>query len=306
MKFTIVTPTFNSQKFLEETINSIINQKGNFSIEYIIVDNCSTDKTKDIVFEYIYSLSSGKKIIQCKDVQIHFFSDQDNGMYHAIKKGFSKATGDIFAWINSDDIYLPGAFSIIKKTFSKYPQISWLKGRTSYINEDTAIYLAGPCFLYNQDWIRSGIYGPILYFIQQDSVFWKSKLWNLSNGVNPSYSFAGDFILWRRFAEFAPLYSLNTFVSCFRKVPGQKSEQIKAYWQEVKDYNLIKIKHKSIKRFFNLESSIPRCLRPLCYRLILGNHTYHLVTLNESIEPCLMEGGFYELKKIYELSNLHI
>jgi glycosyltransferase involved in cell wall biosynthesis len=298
LKFSIVTPSYNSQRFIRETIESVISQKGDFSIEYIIVDNCSTDLTKEIVEEYVNLLDSGKFPIKCNNVHIEFISGRDSSMYEAIQKGFSRASGDIYAWINSDDIYLQGAFDIIQRTFFKYPQIQWLKGITLYLNENSNIFAAGRCNLYRQDWINKGLYGTIMQFIQQDSVFWRAELWDLSGGIDSSYSVAGDFALWRRFAEHTPLWSLNSYVSCFRKVFGQKSEDIKAYWQEINDYSRINHKYKSVRRYFALELIIPRCLRPSCYRLLAGKQQYHLVTLESNIEPCLREGGYYELRKL--------
>ena len=298
LKFTIITPSYNSQRFIRETIESVINQKGEFSIEYIIVDSCSTDNTRAIVDEYVKMLQLRRMVIKWNDVRIEFISEKDSGMYDAIQKGFARATGDIYAWINSDDNYLPGAFDIIQRTFSNYPHIKWLKGITSYLNENSNIFAVGQCNLYHQNWINKGVYGPVMQFIQQDSVFFRAELWDLSGGIDPSYSAAGDFALWRKFAEDTPLWSLNSFVSCFRKVFGQKSEDIKAYWQEVNDYNRIKHKYKSIGRYFALESIIPGCLRPLCFRLISGKQQYHLVTLENNMEPCLREGSYYELKKV--------
>lgn len=78
---------------------------------------------------------------------------------------------------------------------------------------------------------------------------------------------------------------------------GQKSEDIMAYWQEVNDYNRIKHKYKSVRRYFSIEKIIPRCLRPLCFRLISGKQQYHLITLENNMEPYLREGCYYELKK---------
>lgn len=205
MRFTIITPSYNSQKFIRETVESVISQKGDFSIEYIIVDNCSTDQTRQIVEEYIDLLEAGKFSIKCNGVHIEFVSDKDSSMYEAISKGFARATGDIYAWINSDDNYLQGAFDIIQSTFSKYPQIKWLKGITSYNNENSNVFAVGQCNLYYQDWINKGLYGPVIHFVQQDSVFFLSELWNLSGGIAPSYFASGDFALWRKFAEHTPL-----------------------------------------------------------------------------------------------------
>lgn len=297
-KFSIITPTYNSQRFIRETIESVINQKGEFSIEYTIIDNCSTDQTRQIVEEYIDLLESDKFPIKCNGVYIKFISGRDSSMYEAIKNGFDQATGNIYAWINSDDIYLPGAFDVIKRTFSKYQQVQWLKGITSYINENSNIFATGLCNFYQQNWIIQGVYGPVMHFIQQDSVFWRPALWDKSGGIDSNYKAAGDYALWRKFAQHEPLYSINALVSCFRKVSGQKSADIKSYWQEVNDYERIKDKYRLIRKYFSFESRIPRYLRPLCLRFISGNNPYHLITLENNMDPCHRKGSYYEMKKM--------
>ena len=94
----------------------------------------------------------------CNEVEIKYIQQKDRGMYDAINTGFANATGDIFAWINSDDIYLPGAFNIIARSFIKYPEIKWIKGITSYIDESSVISKIGKCFLYDQKWIQNQNY----------------------------------------------------------------------------------------------------------------------------------------------------
>ena len=111
--------------------------------------------------------------VDCSAINFKWISEKDKGMYDAINKGFKIATGDIFAWINHDDKYAPGAFEIILKTFEKFPKIKWLKGITSYINTDNKITNSGLCLVYNKEWLKMGIYGRNAYFVHQDSVFGK-------------------------------------------------------------------------------------------------------------------------------------
>lgn len=297
MKFSIVTPTYNSERYIRETIDSVIKQKGDFSIEYLVLDNRSTDRTCNIVRQYQGSLATGEMGIFCNNVQLHLISERDSGMYDAIKNGFARATGDVYAWINSDDIYLSGAFDIVKRTLEKYPKISWLKGITSYINEHSTLFDAGRCYLYRQDLIRAGLYGPILYFIQQDSVFWRADLWQKSGGVDSKLTLAGDYFLWRSFAKLAPLYSLNAYVSCFRKLANQKSSDIQAYFDEIEKYSTLD-EHLSrkFKRYFLQIESLPLSLRSIFYRLAFGQHKHHLVMLEKGVVPCLREGEYFVLK----------
>lgn len=100
-KISIVTPSFNQGKFIEETIMSVIGQ-GYPNLEYIIIDGGSTDETVDIIKKYEKHLT-------------YWISEKDNGQSHAINKGFAVASGDILGWLNSDDMYMPYTFSYISK-----------------------------------------------------------------------------------------------------------------------------------------------------------------------------------------------
>jgi hypothetical protein len=103
----IVTPSYNQASFLEETILSILNQ-GYGNLEYIIIDGGSTDGSVDIIRRY-------------QDRLAHWVSEPDQGQYHALQKGFSRAKGDVLGWLNSDDAYLPGALSTVGKAYREHP-----------------------------------------------------------------------------------------------------------------------------------------------------------------------------------------
>ncbi|MBP6858736.1 MAG: glycosyltransferase [Candidatus Pacebacteria bacterium] len=227
MKFTIVTPVFNGAAHIRSTIESVVSQRGDFSIEYIVRDGGSTDGSVSIVQEYKDRLSKGELVAHCKDLSISCVSEKDQGMYDAINKGFSDGTGDILAWINADDYYLPGAFQVIARTFETFSEITWLKGQTCFIDENEpgtdAPAACAPCYVFEQSWIRRGIYGRYAPFIHQDSVFWRRSLWDKIKSIDHSYKLAGDYWLWTRFAEHSPLYSLNQRLSVFRSVASSLS-----------------------------------------------------------------------------------
>jgi len=227
LKFTIVTPSFNSERFIAETIQSVIGQFGDFYIEYIIMDGCSTDRTPEIVREFQERLNSDRFKVNCAGIELKYFSMKDDGMYDAINKGFRMGTGEIFAWLNSDDIYLPGALSIIQKCFEKYDSVQWLKGKSTYINEMSAIYQPCRHFVYARTWLASGYYGPVAPFVEQESVFWRANLWPRVGDEIAQYKLAGDFKAWILMSRECRLYCLDAFVSCFRRVKGQKSQDIR-------------------------------------------------------------------------------
>lgn len=294
MKFSIVTPSYNSGKYLSETIESVISQKGDFDIEYTIVDGGSTDNSLDVIKKYEHLINHGNYDFKCKNVCLRWLSEKDKGMYDAINKGFSMATGDIYAWINADDLYLPGAFDIVNKVFQRYHEIQWLKGITSYINESSTIYQAGNCFLYDQKWIEKGVYGREAYFIQQDSVFWRSDLWKSVGNIDSSLRLAGDYYLWIQFAKKAPLYTVKAYVSCFRKVKGQQSQDFEAYMRECS--NICEPGDKSvagIRDYLAFEHRIPVFLRKIFYRMRFGDQMLNLIELVDGKEPVLKKVPYY-------------
>jgi len=295
MKFSIVTPTYNGEKYLAETIESIINQKGKFEIELIFVDNLSTDDTINIINNYNQKLIEKSHPIHCKSITFKIISEKDKGMYDALNKGFSLATGDIYAWSNSDDIYLPGAFEVVSDVFENFKKILWLKGITSYIDESSKLTRFGKCYLYYQKWIRMGVYGRKLYFLQQSSTFWRPELWRKVNGLDGKLKLAGDFGLWLKFAQYTPLYSLNFKTDCFRFRSGQLSEDKSNYYKEC-DLILPLSSHieKKINSYKKYRVFFPDFFRPFIYLIILGFHKFHLIDIVINKEKY-----DYKLRKFY-------
>ncbi len=113
-RISIVTPSFNQAAFIEETMRSVLLQSYP-NLEYIVVDGGSTDGSVEIIRQYEKWLT-------------HWVSEPDRGQAHAINKGFARATGEIVAWINSDDYYLPDAFARVAEAFKKKPSVGWVFG----------------------------------------------------------------------------------------------------------------------------------------------------------------------------------
>jgi glycosyltransferase involved in cell wall biosynthesis len=123
LKLSIITPSFNQGRFLEETIMSVLNQ-GYEPLEYILIDGGSTDESVSVIRRY-------------EDKLAYWISEKDRGQVHAINKGIERATGDILAFINSDDVYLPGAFNAAMNHFVDHPESNWVCGDTIMFGEGT-------------------------------------------------------------------------------------------------------------------------------------------------------------------------
>lgn len=216
----IVTPTYNSAEYLEECILSIKGQKRQ-NYEHIIVDGCSTDGTLDIIRKYEGTYP------------MRWISERDGGMYEAIAKGFRMARGEIFAWLNSDDMYLPWATYTMERIMQG-GKVQWCSGIPAQYNAEgmqrVGIFSIP---LYAWPLLKKGWYdGRRLGWIQQESSFWTRELYEKSGGLNTDLKYAGDYDLWCRFARHAPLYTTNVVLGGFRIHAGQKSSALEKYRAE--------------------------------------------------------------------------
>lgn len=217
----IVTPTYNSSTFIESNIESIISQDYD-NIEHIIVDGNSTDETIAILnkFEESYNLK--------------WISEPDTGMYDAIEKGFNMASGEIYAWLNSDDMYLPWAVDIAVDHLTQ-EGIDWIIGHPAHWDEDGVLYYVNPLQPhYRRKWIKNGWYhGRALGWMQQESMFWTAALWDEKGGFPEDAGLAGDYYLWRQFAEESGIKQVGTVISGFRTHDEQITDDIERYYSDI-------------------------------------------------------------------------
>jgi len=242
INFVVVTPVHNGEEFLDQTIESVLSQKGNFSIEYFVKDGCSTDNTVPKLEKWCERIRHGDIPLNCRGVRFRYESSKDNGIYDAVAYAFGKASAtkrDILTYINADDYFTETAFGIADTVFTKIPQARWICGQIHVVDTQNQT-LKTPRFplTYARKDIQNGLHdGRTLYFIQQEGVFWTRGLYEQVGGINRNLKLAGDFDLWQRFAAHSELLPVSCNLAVFRSRPGQLSNQINEYYLEVDRLN---------------------------------------------------------------------
>jgi len=223
-RISIITPSFNQADFLEKTVQSVLGQ--NYpNLEYIIIDGGSRDGSVDIIRKYENRLA-------------YWVSEPDKGHYDAVNKGMAKATGDIVAWINSDDMYVTNALQTVGSVMAELPQVKWLSSLNGICwDSDGAILGIFPVPGFSREAFLDGEYLPFksrhLGWIQQESTFWHRSLWEQAGGrIRTEFTLAGDFDLWSRFYGLTDLYGIDAPLGGYRKRQGQRSEDMKKYLEE--------------------------------------------------------------------------
>lgn len=204
-RISIVIPSFNQGCFIEETLLSIIEQKYP-NLELIVVDGGSTDNTLTVIKKY--------------EAYIDWWvSEPDAGQVAAINKGLMRTTGDIMAWINSDDLVAPGAFHFVGEYFIKNPLTQVLYGNRVLINEECQ-EIGRWILPYHSDQVLK--YND---FIPQETLYWTRKTWNLVGArLDENFQFAMDWDLLIRFSKKnVKIVHLPEFLGLFRVHKKQKT-----------------------------------------------------------------------------------
>ncbi len=203
-KVSIITPSFNQGHFIERTIMSVLSQDY-LNIEYIIIDGVSTDQTIPILEKY--------------QVHLTYISEPDKGQTDAINKGIRMATGDIFAYLNSDDTYPPGSISAAVRYLTiTNPDSLFVYGEGNYIDTCDTIIKRYPTEPFSMDnLIRACI-------ICQPTTFWKRKLIEDIGYFNDSLHYCMDYEYWIRVAQgYGHLDYLPVNLGNSREYPGTKT-----------------------------------------------------------------------------------
>lgn len=256
-KISIVTPAYNSERFIEKTIQSILGQDYP-NLEYIIIDGASKDGTVDIIKQYAEHLS-------------YWHSEADSGMYHAIQKGFEQSTGEIMAWLNSDDLYFPWTLATVAEIFQDLPEVEWISSTRIIVADEKghpkqSLAVTG----YSQSGFFHREHAPLpkqtvrQEYVQQESTFWRRSLWEKAGSrMDLNFKYAGDAELWLRLTQHAQLYGVQLPLAAFRQHGDQiTTNSLDGYHDEVeKAYQLYGIGKQSAYYKF-LRRHVARLFHP--------------------------------------------
>lgn len=197
-KISIVTPSFNQGKFIEQTIKSVINQKYP-NLEYFIVDGGSKDNSVEIIKKYEDKING-------------WVSEPDQGQSDAIMKGFNRCTGKLFCWVNSDDVLFPGCLDMIGRYYheNKHPDI--ITANIIYMDENDVItrFIRVPrqsrLFFFHGVWPAT-----------QPCIFYATEIFQKVGGVNRKLNLSMDIDLWVRLMKYeASMIHIPCYLGAFR------------------------------------------------------------------------------------------
>ncbi|MEI7981680.1 MAG: glycosyltransferase family 2 protein [Bacteroidota bacterium] len=211
VKISIITPSLNQKIYIERTIHSVLDQQDGFSVEFIIMDGGSTDGTAEIVQKY-----QGK---------LTWVSHPDKGQSDALNQGVAMAKGEIIGWLNSDDLFLPGALERVSRFFEENPSCNWVFGKCRII-DDQDREIRKWMTLYKNLYLKRFSYNALLMenFISQPAVFFRKSAFETAGPLELDLPYAMDYDLWIRLAKkFKPGY-IGEYLACFRVHQDAKSK----------------------------------------------------------------------------------
>ena len=204
LKFSVITPSFCQGRFIERTIQSVLSQGlSPTEYEYVVCDGGSQDETLDILKRY--------------ESQIRWISEPDKGQADAVNKGIAMTTGDIIAWINSDDAYYPGAFEAVRAVFESHPDVQVVYGDADHIDETDQVLDAYPTETWKYERLKTTCY------LCQPAVFFRRQLIEELGSLDDSLRYCMDYELWLRLGQHYPFYYLHKKLAGSRLYSSNKT-----------------------------------------------------------------------------------
>lgn len=261
-KISIVTPSFNQGKYLEQTILSVIEQDYP-NLEYIIIDGGSTDESVEIIKKYEKHLA-------------YWVSESDKGQTHAINKGFKRSTGDLVAWMNSDDVYAEGAFEKVAEVYNEYTNADVISGDKMHINEK-----GDELFPQRYAPYRIDTFANDKMAMCNQACFWKKSVFDQIGFLDVDIQFAMDYEYFIRMGVFGLKFKhIPEVLGKQRYYEGTKTSEEK--WLEILYKNRQEINQKYDLKISLLKKYISKFHRALYY-IRCGNFKYFMIPKDEGI-----------------------
>lgn len=231
MKVSIITPSYNQGRFIYRTLQSVATQSG-AEIEHVIYDGGSSDETVDILKNFGHG--------------IRWISEKDKGQAHAVNKGISTTNGEIIGWLNSDDIYYPGAIAIAAEIFSNYPEVEVVYGMAEHVDPDDEPFECYPTEPWDYERLKE------ICFICQPALFFRRRLVEQHGLLDESLIYCMDYEYWLRLGKAGArfvylkeklagsrLYAENKTISARVRVHEEINDMLKKHLGTVPDRWLI-------------------------------------------------------------------
>ena len=202
LSISVVTPSYNQGQFIERTISSVLDQNVP-SLEYMVIDGASTDGTVDVLKKF--------------EDRLTWVSEKDNGQADAINKGIRGTKGEIVGYLNSDDIYYPGALNDVLAFFEKHPEIDVVYGDADHIDLNDSVIEP----YYTEDWDYDRF--KEVCFLCQPSVFFKRRLVKVVGLFDSTLRYCMDYEYWLRLGAVTPFSRLNKKLSGSRMYKENKT-----------------------------------------------------------------------------------
>jgi len=208
-EITIITPSYNQGQFIGQTIESVLSQDYPH-LQYIVMDGGSTDNTVDVLKQY--------------DGKLTWRSEGDRGQSHAINKGIAMATGDVIAFLNSDDLYEPGALRKVGQYFALHSQASWVTGRCRTIDAQGREIRRGVT-AYKNLWLRFGSYTvlQVTDYVSQPATFWHRRVVQKVGLFDEGVRYAMDYDYSLRVGRHFRLDVIHDYLARYRMHPASKA-----------------------------------------------------------------------------------
>lgn len=205
----IVTPSYNQGHFIADTIDSVLGQDYP-DLQYIVMDGGSTDDTVDVLKRY--------------EGRLVWVSENDRGQAHAINKGLRLATGDVVAYLNSDDVYEPGALLAVGTFFARHPEAAWLTGRCRNVDRNRQ-EIRRAITAYKNLWLALKSYRilQVIDYVSQPATFWHRRVIEQVGLFDESLRYSMDYDYSLRVGRHFRLHVLNQYLACFRIHPSSKT-----------------------------------------------------------------------------------